>query len=85
MSGITRRDPETGMTTHYEVMSFPGEGIDGGWAYNVRISSGDSYWTSPLVKLALTDEAAARAEIGRQVRMLIEGIVGSGEESCDHG
>lgn len=76
MSGITRYDKELGLTTHYEIMTFPGEGIDGGYAFNVRISSGNSYWTSPMVRLAIFDEDEARQEVRRQVTALIAGIEG---------
>lgn len=59
------------MRATYQAMLFPGKGVNGGYAYNVRISTSYSeHWTSPLVKLPITDYEEARQYVRKQVRAL---------------
>jgi hypothetical protein len=63
------------VATHYNIMMFPGEGLDGGYAYSLRIENLNGSWTSPLVKLSTTDAEEARAEAQAQVSALIKVII----------
>lgn len=65
----------TSPATYIETMRFPGEGINGGWAYNVKVSSGNSYWVSPLIKLTITDEEEVKRHISDQVKVLTKAML----------